>query len=80
MSSMTLTEDDEGKRVVTTDGEEIGMIAEVRAGQAYVDPDPGMFDAIKAKLNWGDADEDTYPLEEEHVAEVTDDEVRLRQI
>jgi hypothetical protein len=37
-----------------------------------------MFDTIKAKLNWGDADKDAYPLQADHAADVTDNEVRLR--
>ncbi len=78
MSTTQLTEDDEGKKVVSTDGDEIGRITEVRDGTAYVDPDPGMFDTVKAKLNWGDAGEDSYPLEADHVADVTDNEIRLR--
>jgi hypothetical protein len=77
MSSTQLTEDDEGKPVVSGDGDEIGMITEVRGGTAHVDPDPGMFDSVKAKLDWGDAGEDTYPLEADKVADVTDDEVRI---
>lgn len=79
MSTAQLTADDEGKRVVSTDGEKIGMITEVRGGTAYVDPDPGMFESVKAKLDWGDTGEDSYPLNTDDVAEVTDDEVRLRQ-
>lgn len=79
MSTTTLTDDDEGKRVVTTDGDEVGMITEVRAGTAYVEPDPGMFDTIKAKLDWGDAGEDSYPVSADDVASVSDDEVRLRR-
>jgi hypothetical protein len=78
MSTTQLTEDDEGKKVVSTDGDEIGRITEVRGGTAYVNPDPGMFDTVKAKLNWGDAGEDSYPLEADHVADVTDNEIRLR--
>lgn len=77
MAMTQLTEDDEGKRVVTMDGDEVGMIAEVSGGQAYVDPDPGLLDAIKAKLDWGDAAGDTYPLVEDDIEEVTDDEVRI---
>lgn len=80
MSTANLSEDDEGKRLVTTDGEEVGMIAEVRGGTAYVEPDPGMFDSIKAKLDWGDAGDDTYPVGPDEITEVTDDEVRLRQL
>jgi len=78
MSTTQLTEDDEGKPVVSGDGDKIGMITEVRGGTAHVDPDPGMFDSVKAKLNWGDAGEDTYPLEADNVSDVTDDEVRIR--
>ena len=74
-----LTEDDEGKKVVTDDGEEIGVVADVSGGTAYVEPDPGMFDTIKAKLDWGDPGEDTYPVSTDDVANVTDDEVRLRR-
>jgi hypothetical protein len=77
MSTTQLTEDDEGKPVVSGDGDKIGMITEVRGGTAHVDPDPGMFDSVKAKLDWGDAGEDTYPLEADKVADVTDDEVRI---
>lgn len=79
MSTANLTDDDEGKRVVTTDGDEVGVITEVRAGTAYVEPDPGMFDKIKAKLDWGEAGEDTYPIGAADVTDVTDDEVRLRR-
>jgi hypothetical protein len=78
MANTQLTDDDQGKKVVTTDGEEIGRITEVRSGTAHVDPDPGMFDAVKAKLDWGDSGEDTYPLGEDKIADVTDDEVRIR--
>jgi hypothetical protein len=78
MSTTQLTEEDEGKRVMTTDGDKVGMVTEVRGGTAYVDADPGMFDSIKSKLGWGDTDEDTYPLSSDDVGEVTDDEVRLR--
>lgn len=78
MSSTELTGDDEGKRVVSSDGDEVGMITEVQGGTAQVDPDPDMFDSIKSKLDWGDSDRDTYPLSGDNVAEVTDDEVRLQ--
>lgn len=73
-----ITDDDEGKLVVDSQGQEIGMITEVRSGTAYVSADPGLADTIRSKLGWGDADEDDYPLEETRIHTVTDDEVRLR--
>lgn len=70
------TETDEGKPVVMGD-EKVGMITRVEHGTAHVDPDPGITDKIKSTLDWGDRDEDTYPLQEERVETITDDEVRL---
>lgn len=78
MAEMSYTDEDVGKQVVNASGEEIGRVTEVRNGVAYVDPDPSMFDTIKTKLGWEDIDEDAYPLEDDQVGEVTDDEIRLR--
>jgi len=74
----TITDDDEGKSVVTADGEQVGIVASVEHGTARVEPDPGLTDELKAKLGFGDTDDDTYPLQEERVETVTDDEIRLR--
>jgi hypothetical protein len=75
----TITQDDEGKDVVDAAGEKIGMIDEVEASTAYVDPNPSLTDRIKAALDWGDVDEGDYPLPAEQISEITDDEVRLRE-
>ena len=74
------TSDDEGKRIVNAEGEKIGIIQSVEAGTAHVEPDPGMTDTIKSKLGWGDADEETYKLEERNVESITDDEVRIERL
>jgi hypothetical protein len=72
-----LSGDDQGKAVVMGD-QKVGMIERVEGGRAYVDPDPGITDQVKATLDWGDVDEDSYPLPDESVDTITDDEVRLR--
>lgn len=79
MAEMSYTDKDVGKRVVNADGRTVGTVTAVRHGTAYVDPDPDMFDKIKAKLGWEDVDEDSYPLQRSEVSEVTDDEIRLRR-
>jgi len=43
-----LTVDDEGKRVVNTNGKEIGVVQEVDAGVAYVEPGSEMAESIKS--------------------------------
>ena len=82
MSSMSanFTEDDEGKRVVNANGDEIGVVHDVERGTAYVNPDPGMTDTIKSKLGWGQADDETYALDAENVETITNDEVRLERL
>ena len=77
---VTFTDDDEGKKVVNQNGEDVGRVVDVRHGTAYVDPDPGMFDTVKSKLGWGDVDEDTYPLQDADVESVDDDRVLLRRL
>jgi hypothetical protein len=77
--SPEFTDDDIGKSVINADGEEVGLVTDVEHGTAHVEPDPGITDTIKAKLGWGDTDDDAYPLQEPAVAEVTDDEVHLER-
>ena len=74
------TDDDEGKRIVNAEGDQIGIIESVEGGTAHVDPDPGMTDTIKSKLGWGDTDEETYQLDAGSVESITDDEVRLQRL
>jgi hypothetical protein len=73
-----LTEEDEGKRVLSKDGETVGMISGFRGGMAYVDPDPSMTDKIRSRLGWEHIDEDDYTLENSEVEQITEEEVRLK--
>ena len=72
-----LDESLEGKRVVTADGDEVGMVTGVREDVIYVDPDPGVTDTIAAKLGWDDVSESDYTLRADDVQRVTDDELHL---
>ena len=76
---MKLSDKEEGKRVVNKAGKEVGMISKVDGNRAHVDPDPGIGDRIKSKLGWGDADADTYSIDESDVESIDDDEVRLNR-
>ena len=76
---MKLSDKEEGKRVVNKAGKKIGMISKVEGNRAHVDPDPSIGDTIRSKLGWGDADEDTYPIDEDDIESIDDDEVRLKR-
>lgn len=76
--SISITDDAVGKTVINAHGDEIGIVSEVRQGTAYVDPNPGISDKIKAKLGWEESGEKAYPLQEASVEEVAEDEIRLK--
>jgi len=72
----TLTEADEGKRVVGPEGELLGTVDKVDQGVAHVDPDGDAPEAIRERLDRGNQDD--YTFQETAVAESTDDEIVLR--
>ena len=74
-----LSQTEEGKRVFDGTGDSVGVVAEVRDGTAYVDPDDDVDGELKSKLDWGPTGETTYPLRHDAVDEVTDEAIRLRR-
>ncbi len=70
---------DEGKVLMDTRGEEIGVVTEVdaQAQLAYVEPEPGIAEAVIQGLGYGDADEDDIEVPADAVATVTDTELRV---
>jgi len=68
---------DEGKRVVTKDGDTIGTVREVQDDQAHVETDSGLAESIRQRLGMDD-DSDTYVLREDDVDTHSDDEIQLR--
>ena len=69
---------DSGMDVYDARGEEVGTVATVEDGTAYIDLDPGLTDEVKSSLGFGDTDEDTYALRDEMVDTVDDDGVHLQ--
>jgi len=76
---VSLSESNEGKTVLHN-GEAVGRVAEVRAGTAHVAPNPAVASALKSKLGRDSSADDveTYPLEDHVIAQVAEDEIRLR--
>lgn len=70
---------DEGKFLMDVEGEEIGVVTEVDAEAqiAYVEPDPGLGEAVLQGFGFGDADEDDIEVPADTVATVTDTEIRV---
>ena len=79
-SEPTITDDEVGKEVVDSSGNKVGMVSDVRGGTAYVDPDPGLSEQLRGMLDWGDADEEDYPIESSRVRHITDDRIELQDM
>jgi len=71
------SEADVGKAVVNAAGDEVGMVAAVEGGRMYVDPHPSITDRIRTALGWGTDRDDSYPVDEDHVARIDDEAVVL---
>ena len=78
LSTTTLAEEDEGKVLVDAEGEELGVVTEVEGDVGYVDPDPGLSESALAAFGQADHNEDDIVIEDDIVAVITDEEVRLR--
>ena len=70
---------DEGKFLMDVEGEEIGVVTGVDAEKqvAYVEPDPGVGEAVLQGFGFGQVDEDDIEVPAESVATITDTEMRV---
>ncbi|MFC6954064.1 hypothetical protein [Halorubellus litoreus] len=74
-----LSTEDEGKFLMDVEGEQIGIVTEVDpdAQVAYVEPEPGMAEAIVQGLGYGDKDDDDIEVPADSIETVTDSELRV---
>ncbi|WP_254536461.1 PRC-barrel domain containing protein [Halomarina litorea] len=80
MDRIELTGDDEGKDVLSPDGQLLGRIARVEDGTATVETDPAADDPVLTQLGWANDSGETFPLQSQQVAEVTDDGVWVHDL
>ncbi|NUB90278.1 hypothetical protein HTZ84_16595 [Haloterrigena sp. SYSU A558-1] len=77
-----ITADEAGKRIVDSNGNEIGVVVDVDAdeGTAYVEPEEAKLGGdLKSRLGWGRDAQSEYPLRHDAIAEITDDAIQLRE-
>jgi len=75
--TVAITEEDVNKAVVDSDGTQFGTVSEVTHGRAHVSADPDVVDRMKRRLPAGSVEEKTYGLDDESVAQITDEEIVL---
>lgn len=69
---------DQGKKVMTTEGDVVGTIENVSGEAAHVKPDAGLSKATRGKLGWTNPSEDVYEIRNQHVEEIADDGIHLK--
>jgi len=74
-----ISENEKGKTVVDTNGEDIGTVdaVDVSGNRIYVDTNHGIGERIMSALGWGDTDDD-YPIPATEINRITDDTVELK--
>jgi len=74
-----LSTEDEGKYLMDIEAEQIGIVTEVDtdAQVAYVEPDPGIGEAVIQGFGFGDADGDDIEVPADTVETITDTELRV---
>ncbi len=64
--------EDEGKRVVTADGDEIGTLEQASGATAHVKPSMDLSQSVRRRLGWAEDGQDTYELRTTKVDDITD--------
>lgn len=72
------TDSDEGKRVVTADGDEIGMVSRAEGARLHITPSEDLSRSVRRRLGWAE-DEDDYVLRKSKVASIAGDEIHLKE-
>lgn len=72
------TANDEGKSVMTADGDPVGIIDRVTDTDAFVKPDAGLSQSTRNKLGWTQKGEETYQLRKSKVQSIDEDAIHLR--
>ena len=68
---------DEGKKVMTADGDMVGTVEQIHGDEAHVKPDTGLSQSIRETLGWTAQGEDVYPLKHSSVDQISGDEIHL---
>lgn len=76
-----ITIDEGSKHVVDSTGTAVGIVVDVddEEGTAYVEPSGEIGGERKSRLGWGRDTESAYPLRNDAIAEITDEEIRLHE-
>jgi hypothetical protein len=70
---------DEGKHVMTADGDIVGTVESVEGSRLHIKPESDLAKTVRRKLGWTDEGEATYELRKRSIKEISDDGIHLKQ-
>jgi hypothetical protein len=70
--------DDEGRTVMTADGDAIGSVEAVEDDSVHVKPTAALSQSTRQKLGWTDENEEMYALDHGMVEKIDDAGIHLR--
>lgn len=70
---------DEGKRVVTADGDMVGTVESASGSTAHITVDDDLAQNTRRRLGWTEEGEETYRLRKSNVDRIEGDEIRLKK-
>lgn len=65
--------EDEGKPVMTNDGETVGTVEKTMSTEIHVKPDGSLSQSIRRRLGWAEEGQDAVSVQKSKVDEITDD-------
>lgn len=71
--------EDEGKSVMTKDGEIVGTVEKTTNTEIHVKPDSGLSQSIRRRLGWAEKDQETFSVQKSKVQEISDDGIQLKE-
>jgi len=71
--------DDQGKNVMTADGDMVGTVESASGSTAHIKADENLSRSIRRRLGWTEEGEETYALDKSNVDQISGDEIHLKQ-
>ncbi len=78
-SMVEFSAEDEGKQVVTSDGDTVGTLRSVEGSMAHIEADTDLSQSVRRRLGWTEENAGTYQLQASSVEDIDDEEIRLKE-
>ena len=72
-------DDDEGKMVMTSDGDTVGTVQKIAGDRAHVKPETDLSRSVRRRLGWTEEGEDVYELKHSAVSNFANDGIELKK-